>query len=284
MVSSSTASTRASASRSLVAYDELDALVEEGHLAQARGDRLEVVVGRTRRCPRRRTRSRSCRCARRAPSARICSRSASGAPSWKDWRHRWPRFLTSATRRVDKRVDDRDADAVETTGDLVAAATELAAGVEHRQRHRERRACPGRARCRSGCRDRCPRPGRRRRPGGSARSGRSSPASASSTPLSTISQIRWWRPRSPVEPMYMPGRLRTASRPSRTWIAEASYSKSRRPRWWSASRRPRLHLSMARCRGLVLAATNRGSNRTWSRRSLRSRHSLLLIAHDGRST
>ena len=49
------------------------------------------------------------------------------------------------------------------------------------------------------------------------------PASASSTELSTISQIRWCRPRSPVEPMYMPGRLRTASRPSSTWIAEASY-------------------------------------------------------------
>ena len=48
------------------------------------------------------------------------------------------------------------------------------------------------------------------------------PASDSSTALSTISQIRWCRPRTPVEPMYMPGRLRTASRPSRTWIAEAS--------------------------------------------------------------
>src|SRR5690242_3416354 len=36
--------------------------------------------------------------------------------------------------------------------------------------------------------------------------------------------MRWCRPRSPVDPMYMPGRLRTASRPSRTWIAEASYA------------------------------------------------------------
>ena len=27
-----------------------------------------------------------------------------------------------------------------------------------------------------------------------------------------------------MEPIYMPGRFRTASRPSRTWISEASYS------------------------------------------------------------
>ena len=44
------------------------------------------------------------------------------------------------------------------------------------------------------------------------------PASASSTELSTTSHTMWCRPRSPVEPMYMPGRLRTASRPSRTVI------------------------------------------------------------------
>ena len=47
------------------------------------------------------------------------------------------------------------------------------------------------------------------------------PAIASSTELSTTSQIRWCRPRSPVEPMYMPGRSRTASRPSRTVIDDA---------------------------------------------------------------
>lgn len=33
---------------------------------------------------------------------------------------------------------------------------------------------------------------------------------------SATSYTRWCRPRGPVEPMYMPGRLRTASRPSRT--------------------------------------------------------------------
>ena len=39
------------------------------------------------------------------------------------------------------------------------------------------------------------------------------PAMASSMELSTTSQIRWCRPRASVEPMYMPGRRRTASRP-----------------------------------------------------------------------
>src|SRR5699024_7715757 len=34
------------------------------------------------------------------------------------------------------------------------------------------------------------------------------------------------RPRSPVEPIYMPGRLRTASSPLRTWISLPSYSWS----------------------------------------------------------
>src|SRR4051812_49331085 len=50
------------------------------------------------------------------------------------------------------------------------------------------------------------------------------PAIASSTALSTTSQTRWCRPRSPVDPMYMPGRLRTASKPSSTVMALAPYS------------------------------------------------------------
>ena len=47
------------------------------------------------------------------------------------------------------------------------------------------------------------------------------PASASSTPLSMISHTQCMSPRVSVDPMYMPGRLRTASRPSRT------------SRWWA---------------------------------------------------
>ena len=43
------------------------------------------------------------------------------------------------------------------------------------------------------------------------------PASASSIALSETSNTMWWRPEpSSVSPMYMPGRLRTASRPLRT--------------------------------------------------------------------
>src|SRR3954454_13596266 len=52
------------------------------------------------------------------------------------------------------------------------------------------------------------------------------PASASSTALSTTSHTMWCRPRSPVEPMYMPGRLRTASRTSRTVMELPEYELS----------------------------------------------------------
>ena len=46
-------------------------------------------------------------------------------------------------------------------------------------------------------------------------------AIASSMLLSTTSQTSWCRPRSSVEPMYMLGRLRTALRPSSTWMLAA---------------------------------------------------------------
>ena len=42
------------------------------------------------------------------------------------------------------------------------------------------------------------------------------PSSASSTELSMISHRQCMSPRESVDPMYMPGRLRTASSPSRT--------------------------------------------------------------------
>src|ERR1017187_797865 len=50
------------------------------------------------------------------------------------------------------------------------------------------------------------------------------PPSASSTELSTTSYTRWWRPISPVEPIYMAGRRRTASSPSSTLILLESYT------------------------------------------------------------
>src|SRR5215471_3370306 len=52
------------------------------------------------------------------------------------------------------------------------------------------------------------------------------PASASSTALSTTSNTMWCRPvPSEVSPMYMPGRLRTASRPFRTLIESDPYAE-----------------------------------------------------------
>ncbi len=47
------------------------------------------------------------------------------------------------------------------------------------------------------------------------------PANASSIELSTTSYTRWCRPFSPVEPMYIAGRFRTASSPFNTWIEPA---------------------------------------------------------------
>ena len=47
------------------------------------------------------------------------------------------------------------------------------------------------------------------------------PARASSMALSTTSYTRWCRPGAPVDPMYMAGRFRTASRPSSTLILSA---------------------------------------------------------------
>jgi len=50
------------------------------------------------------------------------------------------------------------------------------------------------------------------------------PARCSSMALSTISQMRCMRPSWPVPPMYIPGRMRTASKSSKTLICSAPYS------------------------------------------------------------
>ena len=51
------------------------------------------------------------------------------------------------------------------------------------------------------------------------------PASASSMALSNTSNTMWCRPLpSCVSPIYIPGRLRTASKPSSTWMLSAPYS------------------------------------------------------------
>ena len=62
------------------------------------------------------------------------------------------------------------------------------------------------------------------------------PASASSTALSMISHRQCMRPRLSVDPMYMPGRLRTASRPSST--TGDGRCTSGRARYCEASGRP----------------------------------------------
>ena len=49
------------------------------------------------------------------------------------------------------------------------------------------------------------------------------PARCSSIELSRTSNTMWCRPRSSGSPMYMPGRFRTASRPSSLSICAASY-------------------------------------------------------------
>jgi hypothetical protein len=48
------------------------------------------------------------------------------------------------------------------------------------------------------------------------------PAKASSMELSTTSYTQWCSPRWNVSPMYIAGRFRTASSPSRTWIFDPS--------------------------------------------------------------
>src|SRR3954447_23294153 len=46
---------------------------------------------------------------------------------------------------------------------------------------------------------------------------------ASSTELSTTSHTQWCSPVGPVLPMYIPGRFRTGSRPSKTCMSLAPY-------------------------------------------------------------
>src|SRR6266540_5418893 len=59
-----------------------------------------------------------------------------------------------------------------------------------------------------------------------------SPAIASSTELSTTSYTRWCRPDGPVDPMYMPGRSRTGSRPFSTVMSLAVYATRDAFRVW----------------------------------------------------
>ena len=120
-----------------------------------------------------------------------------------------------------ERVDDRGADAVQAARGLVVLALELAAGVEL-VKMISSGALAGLGMLVDG--DAAAVVG-----DGDARPSLCSvttiatawPFMASSTELSTISQTRWCRPALPMPPMYMPGRLRTGSRPSRTVMSFA---------------------------------------------------------------
>ena len=57
-----------------------------------------------------------------------------GSPRMKSWRPAVAVALDLDVERLRQRVDHRDADAVQPAGDLVAAAAELAAGMQHGQR------------------------------------------------------------------------------------------------------------------------------------------------------
>ena len=121
-------------------------------------------------------------------------------------------------------VHDRHAHAVEAARHLVAAAAELAAGVQRGEHDLGGRRGLG---CWGWSPTGMPRPSSLTRQAPSASTVTSmrvqAPAMASSTALSTTSHTRWCRPVGPVDPMYMPGRRRTASRPSRTVMESASY-------------------------------------------------------------
>ena len=114
----------------LVAEDDLEALVEEGHLAEPLDQRLgaeldlfhDRAVGPERDG--------------RAVLVGVADALEAGDRlAAVDERHRVPAAVAADLHLepARQRVHDRDADAVQTAGDLVALAAELAARVEHRE-------------------------------------------------------------------------------------------------------------------------------------------------------
>ena len=121
----------------LVAEDDLEALVEEGHLAQPLDQRLgaELDLFHDRRVgPERDRRARLVGVADALAAARPGS-----PPSTNAIEYRPPSRSDLELEPARQRVHDRDADAVQAAGDLVALAAELAAGVEHREHDLGRR-------------------------------------------------------------------------------------------------------------------------------------------------
>ena len=123
-----------------------------------------------------------------------------------------------------ERIDDTGSNAVKSAGNLVRRVLELAAGVQFRHHDLDRRHTLGRVNVHGDTDTVVTDPDD---PVGGSRLTSifvHLPARASSMELSTISRTRFINPWTPVDPMYMPGRLRTASRPSRTWMFLALYS------------------------------------------------------------
>ena len=111
---------------------DLEALVEERHHLEA----LEQGAGQELEPPRRRSGSGQNVTVVPCAAARACRRRPSSLPCGlpplaNSMRWRLPSRSTSTIEPLGQRVDDRDADAVQAAGDLVALAAELAAGVEH---------------------------------------------------------------------------------------------------------------------------------------------------------
>ena len=122
--------------RPLVADHDLQPLVEEGVLADVRGDRLEGVrrgLERVRRGP----------VGDRRPGLLAgleladLDQLAVGHAVAEGLPPQGPAVLDLDDQLRRQRVDDRDAHAVQSAGDLVAAAAELAAGVQLGERDRD---------------------------------------------------------------------------------------------------------------------------------------------------
>jgi hypothetical protein len=129
-----------------------------------------------------------------------------------------------------QRIDAGNTDAVQTAGNLVGVLVEFAAGMQFGQRDFGRRALGS---CLSSIliagRNAAPVVGDADRVVGMNGDDDivTMPGQASSIELSTTSNTRWCRPvPSEVSPMYMPGRLRTASslRGSGCWIRRRQVS------------------------------------------------------------
>ncbi len=128
----------------LVAHHDLEALVEEGHLADAVGDGLEVVGRGLEDVLRRPPGDRGAGALTVLHGTDLLQLPVGDAEA----EGLAPQVAAVADLDVQvgrQRVDDRDADAVQAAGHLVAAAAELAARVQHRERHRHRgHVLPGR--------------------------------------------------------------------------------------------------------------------------------------------